>query len=345
MKNGLNNKASSDEIVRMAIALSSGMPEGAFGADTAALPITGGGSDREFYRISEGGKSAVLLVDRSEEFSSYISIGRFLRECGIGVPEFYGLDESERMVLMEDLGSIHLEEALRRANTEEELSLYHKAIELLATLQSNVTGRMLESALLENRKFDRETLIGETNYFRDQFIENYCPVPLDEGWERERNRLADFLSRQRQVFMHRDFQSRNILVGEEGLRLVDFQTAHRGPGLYDAASLLRDPYHPLPSNAVRTLVVELHERLRDKGDPPTTGLDEFHEGFVLAGMQRNLQALAAFVKLGKVKGKKEFLESIPAGLDLLEAGIDEADRFPSMKRMVIAVRDKLEKGI
>ena len=170
MKNGLNNKASSDEIVRMAIALSSGMPEGAFGADTAALPITGGGSDREFYRISEGGKSAVLLVDRSEEFSSYISIGRFLRECGIGVPEFYGLDESERMVLMEDLGSIHLEEALRRANTEEELSLYHKAIELLATLQSNVTGRMLESALLENRKFDRETLIGETNYFRDQFI-------------------------------------------------------------------------------------------------------------------------------------------------------------------------------
>ena len=145
--------------------------------------------------------------------------------------------------------------------------------------------------------------------------------------------------------MHRDFQSRNILVGEEGLRLVDFQTAHRGPGLYDAASLLRDPYHPLPSNAVRTLVVELHERLRDKGDPPTTGLDEFHEGFVLAGMQRNLQALAAFVKLGKVKGKKEFLESIPAGLDLLEAGIDEADRFPSMKRMVIAVRDKLEKGI
>ncbi len=65
---------------------------------------------------------------------------------------------------------------------------------------------------------------------------------------------------------------------------------------------------------------------------------------MLAGIQRDLQALAAFVKLGKVKGKKKFLESIPAGLDLLEAGIDEAGRFPSMKRMVTAVREKLEKG-
>jgi len=345
MKNEANKSAPSREILRKAVALSAGMPEGAFSSDAVALPITGGGSDRNFFRINEGGKSAVLLVDRSAEFASYISIGRFLRECGVGVPEFYGMDETEQTVLMEDLGSIHLEEALRGANEQEELSLYRMALELLATLQSVVTGRMLEAGLLESRSFDKEALIGETDYFRDQFIENYCPVPLGGGWERERTLLADFLSRQRPVFMHRDFQSRNILVREGKLRLVDFQTAHRGPGLYDTASLLRDPYHPLPGGTARILVGELYGRLRDEGAPPAGGLDEFREGFVLAGIQRNLQALAAFVKLGKVQGKKEFLESIPAGLDLLEAGIDESGRFPSMKRMVIAIRDKLEKGM
>ena len=343
MKNESNISASNGEIVRKAVALSTGMPEGGFSADAVALPITGGGSDRNFYRIDEGGKSAVLLVDRSEEFAHYISIGRFLRECGVGVPAFYGTDERERTVLMEDLGSIHLEEALRGANEEKELSLYRMAIELLSTLQSEVTGRMMEAGLLESRSFDREVLVGETDYFRDQFIEGYCPISLGEGWERERGFLADFLSRQRPVFMHRDFQSRNILVRRGELRLIDFQTAHRGPGLYDTASLLRDPYHPLASETARRLTGELHDRLRDEGVLPATGLDEFHEGFIFAGIQRNLQALAAFVKLGKVKGK-EFLESIPAGLDLLEAGIDESGLFPSMKCMVIAIREKLEKG-
>jgi len=345
MRNEVNRPASNGEILRKAVVLSAGMPGGRFSADAVATPITGGGSDRAFFRISEGEKSAVLLIDRSEEFVSYISIGRFLQECGVGVPVFYGTDETERTVLMEDLGSVHLEEALRGASAEEELSLYRMALELLATLQSEVTGRMMETGMLEGRSFDRKTLIGETDYFRDQFIEHYCPVPLDEGWERERGLLADFLSRQQPVFMHRDFQSRNIHVRRGGLRLVDFQTAYRGPGLYDAASLLRDPYHPLPGGTALMLAGELYGLLNDAGCLPETGLDEYREGFILAGIQRNLQALAAFVKLGKLKGKKEFIESIPAGLDMLEAGIDESGRFPSMKRMVIAIREKLEKGI
>jgi aminoglycoside/choline kinase family phosphotransferase len=126
---------------------------------------------------------------------------------------------------------------------------------------------------------------------------------------------------------------------------VDFQTAHRGPGLYDTASLLKDPYHPLPGERSHMLAGELYEHLKDAGAIAGIGPEEFRDGFVFAGIQRNLQALAAFVKLGTVKGKKEFLESIPAGLDLLERGIDESGRFPSMKRMVTAVRDTLEKGM
>ena len=345
MENEAGRPASSREIARKAAALSAEMPDGGFSTDAAAEPITTGGSDRSFYRVSESGKSAVLLVDMSAEFEYYISLGGFLHGCGVGVPEFYGVDKDERAVLMEDLGSIHLEEALRSANEDERLSLYRKALALLATLQSEVTGSMLERGLLAERRFDRDVLIGETDYFRDQFIEGYCPVPLDEGWEDERIQLAEFLGRERPVFMHRDFQSRNILVQRGELRLVDFQTAHRGPGLYDTASLLRDPYHPLSGETAHMLVDELFDRLRGIGALSETGHEEFREGFVLAGIQRNLQALAAFVKLGTVKGKREFLESIPAGLDLLEAGIDESGRFPSMKRMVTAVREKLEKGM
>jgi aminoglycoside/choline kinase family phosphotransferase len=331
------------EIVSAAIALSRAMPEGAFGEGVRTHPISAGGSDRAFYRISEGERTAVLLVDGSGELGAYLSIGRFLRNCGIAVPEIYGVDEQSEVLLMEDLGSLHLEEALRHANTDDEHSLYRDCIGILVSLETTVTEEMFEQGLLAGRRFGRETLLGETEYFRDEFIGRFCAVTLGEDWERERNSLAELLARQPAVFMHRDFQSRNMLLKEGKLRLIDFQTAHRGPGLYDAASLLKDPYHPLSPAKRRMFLAELYEQLRERGGTEQS-FDAFHEAFVLAGIQRNLQALAAFVRLGLVKGKREFLDSIPAGLDLLEEGIDESGRFPSMKRMAGAIRERLEKG-
>lgn len=335
--------APAEEIARSAAALSVDMPGGRLGPDAVAAPIRRGGSDRAFFRISEGGRSAVLLVDRSPEFEYYVSIGRFLRDAGVGVPEFYGMNEETGMILMEDLGSTHLEDALRGADEKRELALYRSAIALLVRLQTRVTERMMETRMLESRTFDREVLIGETDYFRAQFIDHYCSVELGDGWEGERNLLAELISRQPAVFMHRDLQCRNILLKDGELRLIDFQTAHRGPMLYDAASLLRDPYHPLPAEKTHTLAGELYDLLREEGFA-ITSRERFREDFVIAGIQRNLQALAAFVKLGTVKGKREFLDSIPAGLDLLEAGIDESGRFPSLKGMVTDIREKLEKG-
>ena len=106
------------DIVRRAVALSGGMPGGAFGKDAAALPLTAGGSDRRFFRVGDGTRSAVLLVDGSDEFPLYVSIGGFLGECGVPAPAFYGVDERNGMILMEDLGSIHLEEALGALEVE-----------------------------------------------------------------------------------------------------------------------------------------------------------------------------------------------------------------------------------
>ena len=329
------------EIARKAASLSAALPDGSFGGDAEAEPIRTGGSDRSFFRVVEGGRSAVLLVDRSAEFDYYISIGRFLRECGVPVPEFYGVDGEERTVLMEDLGSVHLEEALRTADGETVLSLYRSALALLARLQTDVTGAMMERKLLAERRFDRDVLLGETDYFRSQFIEGYCPVHLDEGWERERGRLADFLSRQRPLFMHRDFQSRNILVQRGKLRLVDFQTAHRGPGLYDAASLLKDPYHALSRGTRKTLLMEFYYRLTEVGRESGSSFESYTERFVLAGIQRNLQAQAAYAYLGSVKGKKEFLASIEPALELLEEGLSETGEFPSIESSVRSIREKL----
>lgn len=332
------------EILKAAVSLSEKMPGGPLGPGAGIQLLSDGGSDRAFYRVGDGDRTAVLLVDAGEELERYLGISIFLRDCGIDAPECYGIDDRTPALLMEDLGSLHLDTALEAVGPEEELTLYGGCIDTIVTMETTATERMLETGFLAQKRFDMQVLIGETDYFAAEFIGRYCPVSLGEAWEKERAELARFLASQPLVFMHRDYQSRNLIVKGDRIRVIDFQSAHRGPGLYDIASLLKDPYHPLPAQRRNMLLAGLHGRLKDRKAPVPHEFEAFREGFVLAGIQRNLQALAAFVRLGVVKGKKRFLESIPPALDLLEEGIDESGMFPAMKRMVEAIREKSEKG-
>lgn len=332
-------------IIDKILELSAMIPGGPFTPGAVMTVIAGGGSDRSFVRISDGGISAVALVQPGGggEFESYIGIGRFLSSSEIPVPQFYSSDNKAGILLMEDLGDKSMETALEEAGPDEELSFYRESIDILFRLQTAVTSRMRQDGLLKGKVFGRDVLLSETDYFSREFAGRYCDIPLPSEWDRERELLAEKLASIPLSFMHRDFQSRNILVCGGSLRLIDFQTAHRGPGLYDAASLLKDPYHPVLPGTRRTLLMELYYRLREAGESPGDSFDEYYDTFLLAGIQRNLQALAAFAYLGLVKGKKDFLDSIPAGIDLLEEGIDEAGGFPVLKGFTGKARDIVRK--
>ncbi len=321
-------------------------PEKRTAADAIeATPISRGGSDRYFFRLTCGGRSVVSLIQPGggPEFESYITIGEFLLRNGVNVPEFQQIDRDRGIVIMKDLGDVHLEDVLRSASDEKELSFYKQCLEILVQLETSVTRSMERENLLAGRVFDVDVLLGETAYFVEEFINGYCTISIPDGWENERHYLAERLANLPLVFMHRDFQSRNILVKDGELAVVDFQTAHRGPGMYDAASLLRDAYNPLSRNKRRLLLRELHDGLHDAGSNHFEGFDAFEETFTIAGIQRNLQALAAFAKLGLKRGKREFLASIPNGLALLEEGIDEAGNLEALKEMVGEIKQKLHK--
>ena len=310
---------------------------------TTLAAIAGGGSNREFFRL-EGPSRAVVVLHQSDggpEIDSYVAIARLLARHGVGAPEIYAVDRKQGIILMEDLGDVHLEDALRTASRAEASSLYSRVLDILVDLETTVTDSLARENPIVDRIFDEKTLLGETEYFRREFIEGFCPIPVPGSWEEERRFLATALARERRVFMHRDFQSRNIMLRDGRLRIVDFQTAHRGPGLYDAASLLKDAYHPVNALERRTLLEAFHGKLRARGAPEERSFKEFHEAFTLAGVQRNLQALAAFVKLGARMGKPRFLDSIPSGIDLLEEGVRESRVLPGIAAMVAAIRERL----
>jgi aminoglycoside/choline kinase family phosphotransferase len=242
---------------------------------------------------------------------------------------------------MEDLGDLHLDNALGGVSQDEELAFYRDGMEILFRFQTIVTEQMFGTDLLGNRVFDEDSLLGETDYFASEFAGRYAGITLPAGWDRERRLIASALAGEQQVFMHRDFQSRNLLVKDGRIRVVDFQTAHRGPGLYDAASLLKDPYHALSHGTRKTLLMEFYYRLTEVGRESGSSFENYTERFVLAGIQRNLQALAAYAYLGSVRGKKEFLDSIEPALELLEEGLSETGEFPSIESSVRSIREKL----
>ncbi len=333
------------ELIERARELASRCDGGLGGEPDRSSFILRGGSDRLFLRLQKDARSVIAMIQPGggEEFKSYLSIASFLGSEGIGVPEIYGVDSDIGLLVMEDLGDVHLEDELERADSEKERSLYGGCIEILIRFETDVNDAMKRERLIEDRIFGTESLLWETEYFTTQFLVDYCNLAIPSGWEDERRSLAGALLGQPGVFMHRDFQSRNILIKDGELRIVDFQTAHRGPGVYDAASLLKDAYHPLPSGTRNTLLNILYNGLREK-NVLRCSFEEYFESFTLAGLQRNMQALAAFAKLGTVKGKSEFLEAIPAGLDMLEEGAELSGRMPVLKDILKDIRLALKEG-
>jgi len=306
-------------------------------------PIDHGGSVRKFYRLKGQNLNLVLMVHRgnSEEFKYYIEINRFLTNSGMSVPEIISADTDRMVLIMEDLGDVHLEDKLLNAREDEINVLYNRAIDILIRLQTNVTEKMVQEGFLNNRIFSKDKLLAESKYFLEEFIKGYCGLNPPANVADEMEFLADIISRGSYVFMHRDFQSRNIMIKEDRFYLVDFQSSHRGPAEYDLASLLKDAYYPIDKKRRKAILDNFYTTVKKKRKIEAGSFEEFYWRFALTGIQRNMQALGAFAKLGSRMGKVKFLESIPPALKLLEEGLEEIGKLRSLRELVESVKEKL----
>ena len=133
--------------------------------------------------------------------------------------------------------------------------------------------------------------------------------------------------------MHRDFQSRNIMIKNDQLYFIDFQASRMGPIQYDLASLLIDPYVQLPQDIQTRLLGYCVEKLQADMN---LNADNFCRCYRYCRLTRNLQILGAFGYLSRVKKKAHFEKYIPAALGTLEKMLsDEVGReFPELKKLV-----------
>ena len=281
--------------------------EGLFPAEI--VPLRGDGSARRFFRLKAGERSLILILPQEGEFGlrearAYAGFSAFLRGYGVPAPEVLAYEEETGLLLVEDLGDLRLFDLPR----ERRKALYPKAVRILARLRELAASFPRELAL-EGLSYDAATMWEkEACYFLEAFLARYLGMrelsvfeaPLRALWARLKG-----LARPEAV-LHRDFQSKNLMVKGERLYVIDFQGLRLGPSAYDLASLLIDPYVAL-SPEEREDLISLAERLIPLERDAFFGLSLF----------RNFQVLGAFAKL-TLEGKSWFAAYIPQALRTLK---------------------------
>jgi aminoglycoside/choline kinase family phosphotransferase len=299
--------------------------------DWSARRIAGDGSARLFWRIHAFQPEASYVAMQNapkdayakRENMAYLEIGRHLRARGIPIPEIHRFDPVGGWFILEDLGDLNLQEAYGQAGS---LHLHEAALEVLFRLQTEGVKGFAPEWTCQTERFDRFVMRRyESEYFRDAFLCGY--LGLKPEWP-ELTAPFEFLAERAsrapgEFLLHRDFQSRNIMINGKGIGVLDWQGARLGPLAYDVASLVIDPYTDLPERA-RKQLLERYAGLLNACNPAWA--EAFQDSFPYLALQRNLQILGAFSFLSRVRGKRSFEAYIPRALRSLQGLLGEAGR-------------------
>jgi N-acetylmuramate 1-kinase len=302
--------------------------------------LHGDASYRTYFRKKEaGGRSIILMqmpsgkASASEEITNlkasptkppFLNIAQFLKQAGLPVPEIYEFKEKEAQILLEDLGDITFEKVLAQTTPNQKMAWYKKAIQLLIQFRAC---KKDSTCLLFERSFDATLYNWEFDHFLEYGIESRAQQKLTtkdkETFTNESQKITDSLLKLPLGPTHRDFQSRNMMVRNEKLWLLDFQDALLGPAQYDLVALLRDSYIELDWATVDSLIDYYLEKCRGKARlAPTSDIKHFKKMFDYVTIQRKLKDAGRFVYIDRKKKNDSFLKHIPVSLRYVKEALE-----------------------
>nr|WP_320192526.1 sugar phosphate nucleotidyltransferase [uncultured Desulfobacter sp.] len=291
--------------------------------------IAGDGSDRLWFRARHQGKSLILsdhgiCVDAAQtnngtaQLNAFIKIGKHLTAKGIAVPQILGHDTISGQVAVADLGGTHLADHIQGMDTPQVIYWYQRVIDSLIDFSFKGIKDFDTRWTCQTPSYSKQMILDlECRYFMQAFVNKYLGSkdPF-ENFARPFSHIADnALIHAMNGLMHRDCQSKNIMIHDGRPWFIDFQSARPGPFQYDLASLLIDPYVTLPQ-VVRDQLINY--ALKKIGLKVSFDIDAFMHSFRYCCISRNLQMLGAFGFLTRVKNKTQFEQYIPPALNELE---------------------------
>ncbi|MFT3927397.1 MAG: phosphotransferase [Myxococcales bacterium] len=329
--------------------------------DLDVLKLKGDASTRSYYRVTSATAAPPSLIVmrlpadalKSDELSGaakptelpFLNVQRHLRALGIAVPEVLVSDLERGVVLLEDLGDETFEARLLGSGREQWLTHYRHAIELMVQMHRQAAAKNAE-CIAYGRSFDRTLLRWELEHFLEWGLDAQG-LALSTG-DRElfagsADTLVEAILGLPQGFVHRDFQSRNLMwasrrKAKPGLVVIDFQDALMGPAVYDLVALLCDSYVDL-SEAEQRELVAYAAGLRGES------VADLERAFWLVAVQRKLKDAGRFVFIDQVRGNPSFLPWFAPSLRYVGRALARLPEFSSLAELLHRVVTGFPDGV
>ena len=310
----------------------------------SARPASADASFRRYFRLdvvpalrAKLGETLIAMdaPPERENVPAFIHVQGLLLEAGVTVPAIVAQDAPNGFLLLSDLGTTTY---LHRLNVDNAPFMYSDAVDTLVKIQlSSEPGKLPE--------FDRAFIMREMNLFPEWYIGKHLGITMTDAQSATLNAVFDAIASnclaQSQVFMHRDFHSRNLMFLEQGNPgVLDFQDAVFGPVTYDLGSLLRDAYVQWDEEVVLDWVVRYWQRAKQVGLPVNPDIDAFYRDFEFMALQRHLKILGIFCRLNYRDGKTHYMAGLPTVSDYVRKTANRYKDLKPLVRLLDALEDK-----
>lgn len=304
-------------------------------------PASADASFRRYLRLTDGETSRIVMdaPPEREDSAPFVDIAARLQETGVSVPDVLDQDLAQGFVLLSDLGHTLYLDALDADTVE---GLYGDALVALAAMQVDADTRRLPP-------YDTALLDREMRLFTDWLVQRQLGLELTDAerglLETAFAGLIETALQQPQVFVHRDYHSRNLmLLPTQNPGIIDFQDAVRGPLTYDLVSLLRDCYIAWPRDRVNAWALGYRELAIRTGilAPDTATETDFLRWFDWMGVQRQLKAAGIFARLNLRDSKPGYLKDIPRTLGYI---VEVAPDYEELRPLGEFIRARVLPGL
>lgn len=296
------------------------------------IPLAGDAGLRRYYRLTSAPPLILVAAPpKQAKMLEFVQVADYLHSAQVRVPHTYAVDFARGFLLLEDLGDLSLQAQLSKQdgpdqpNGQDAARLYAAALHLLERMQRGTRPDWLPA-------YSAALLQQELQLFPEWFAAKLLGITPDAATQRTLDAAFALLIKsaleQPQVFVHRDFHCRNLMVTGDGqLATIDFQDAVWGPLTYDLVSLCRDCYLRWPPQQVAETIQQQTARLREQGRLSAAQQADFPRWVDWMGLQRHLKVLGIFARLSLRDGKPQYLADLPL---VLRYCLETAARYPPL---------------
>jgi aminoglycoside/choline kinase family phosphotransferase len=324
--------------------------------------LFGQASARQYFRIKCSAQTYVVMklpegfASKAEEITkiadgfvlnepAFLNVQRYLDSLSIRVPQVLGIDAPQGFILLEDLGDKTLEVCIQNADGEFKIFYYKKAIDALLRLQTQTAAHPDTACVAFHKNFTFDLLKWELNHFKEFGLEDRLSLKLTAAeaklFDAQANDISRRITELPQGFVHRDFQSRNLMLSGYEFYLIDFQDALMGPVLYDLVALLRDSYVTFTAEETRSLINYYTESL-PPNHPYAGRPNDVTRDFNLITLHRKLKDTGRFQFIATVKNNPSFLPHVPLSLAYVRNALLALPDYEPLQKMIAQHLKELE---